>query len=260
MPGGGYAPEFNFDAEKPAGSTKGYDADNWLRSNLQRQSNAYAVEHYDPSDDPDASEDDYGRHDFLTLKEQSAKPDLTGSTNRHGIYAKSDGIYVEKADNTEVRILQFSDNKAPEAVVGHYDVPSGEIILFEKDTSVVGYTLQTDKDDMVVYITKSSAAGGETGGADKTGGTWTQPNHSHPVANHDHYAPIGIDGETLTWSTSPPFGTGGSFPYNRRTTYARSGTSSYMKTSTNGPGSTNGGATVNTWRPTGRNFTRQQRT
>ena len=48
-------------------------------------------------------------------------------------------------------------------------VPAGEVILFEKDTAVVGYTLKTDVDDGLVYVTKGSVAGGEAGGAAEAG-------------------------------------------------------------------------------------------
>jgi len=66
------------------------------------------------------------------------------------------------------------------------DIPTGETILFEKDTVVAGYTLQTDQDDQVVYITKGSAAGGEAGASGYTGSTWTQPDHGHTVDGHTH--------------------------------------------------------------------------
>jgi len=61
------------------------------------------------------------------------------------------------------------------------DIPSGSIILFEADTAVTGYTLLTDVDDELVYITKGSAAGGEMGGIDRTDSSWTQPVHAHII-------------------------------------------------------------------------------
>lgn len=69
-------------------------------------------------------------------------------------------------------------------------VPSGKIILFESNTVINGYTLLTDFNDGLVYITKGSAAGGETGGNNKSGGTWAlATSHSHSinaVTNHSH--------------------------------------------------------------------------
>lgn len=133
---------------------------------------------------------------------------------------------------------------ALEFFVSGGDVPSGEIILFEKDTAVTGYTLLINKDDMVVFITKGTAAGGEQGGTDKIGGTWTQPNHAHDQAD-------GWDGvQYLTYKNQ----TGSSY-----TSYYRgaAGLATYGVAST--AWRTDVAATVNTWRPSGRNFTRQQR-
>jgi len=110
MPGAGYSPGQNFDATKPAGATELQDADNDITDNQKHQDNAYAVEHYAPSDDPDASEDDFGRHDYISLKEQASKPDLSGSAVRHALYAKDDGLYFENVDGTETKIFDLTNN------------------------------------------------------------------------------------------------------------------------------------------------------
>lgn len=60
-------------------------------------------------------------------------------------------------------------------------VPRNEIVLFDKDTVVAGYSLLVDITDGVIYYTSGSGAGGDAGGALKGSGTWTQPNHSHSV-------------------------------------------------------------------------------
>ncbi len=52
-------------------------------------------------------------------------------------------------------------------------VPRSEIILFEKDTVVLGYSLLTNATDGVIYYTSGSGAGGDAGGAAKPSGTWT---------------------------------------------------------------------------------------
>ena len=62
------------------------------------------------------------------------------------------------------------------------DIPSGEKILFYKNTAVVGYSLLDTLDDKVVYVTKGSAAGGQTGGTVHSSGTWTQPAHTLTAA------------------------------------------------------------------------------
>jgi hypothetical protein len=269
MPGGGFSPSDDFDETRPAGTDYGYDIDRWTTSNLQHTCNAYAIEHYEMSNDPDASEDDFGRHDFITLKQQSTKPNLTGSTNRTGFFTKSDGVYIEEADGTEIKILDFTSNRSGV----DNDVPSGEIILFEKDTAVTGYTLQTDKDDMAVYITKGSGAGGESGGSDKTGGTWTisgltADSHTHTSATHKHLLPFGYlsADNTFRIRTVPDGGSSAASKLTRGV-----GLSSelikvpdwyYSNEATpgsTGTASTNGITSGGGWRLPGRNFTRQQR-
>ena len=65
-------------------------------------------------------------------------------------------------------------------------IPSGSIILFYTNTAVAGYNLITTINDSLVYITKGSVAGGESGGTNKASGTWTQPLHQHSVETHQH--------------------------------------------------------------------------
>lgn len=168
------------------------------------------------------------------------------------------------------------------------DVPSGSIILFESDTATVGYTLLTTQDDQLVYITKGSAAGGETGGTLYSGSTWTQPNHSHSVtsvgnhthtttavalteaqlAPHDHVLEIGqVSGPST--GTRSGWNIAGTFSkYSSYTTSIRDAGSgaAHSHGSTGGNGShDHGGSTGNTqaggssWRPRGRNYTRQQK-
>jgi len=169
------------------------------------------------------------------------------------------------------------------------DVPSGEIILFEKDTNVVGYTLLTTIDDSLVYITKGSAAGGEAGGSTKAGSTWTQPNHQHPtqsyalsiseIPSHNHggytgyydlshshsftgttpqYGLSGLDGSYGQYlfgsgSSTSPLGISSSSGNHRHSISSQGGGGAHNH------GLTSGSATASTWRPRGRNFTRQQR-
>lgn len=149
-------------------------------------------------------------------------------------------------------------------------VPSGEIVLFEKDTVVTGYTLQIDKDDMSVYVTKGSVAGGETGGTDKTGGTWTQPNHLHTGPDHNHkwldHVSTGDPQHSYQANgsvqnlISNTFGAVEHVEGSATTSEGVYGASEVNLYTTNaGTGNTNGSATANTWRHPGRNFTRQQR-
>ena len=125
------------------------------------------------------------------------------------------------------------------------DVPSGEIILFESAVAVDGYTLLATVDDQLVYISSGGAAG------TKPGSTWSQPNHSHPFSGGGHT-------HTYSGNTDLEIGTG----TNRVTPggpdshyHPYSGTTD----STTVSGTTSGSATSSSWRPLGRNFTRQQR-
>lgn len=163
----------------------------------------------------------------------------------------------------------------------YQSIPANSIILFESDTAVTGYTLLTNVNDQLIYITRGSAAGGETGGTTKSGSTWTQPSHTHTLGSHthttgshalttseipshshgqyrwqwkdgtgsnpNHYYAQGIwDDGYGTWYSSGVGSTGGGSSHNHGSTGAASG-------------ATGSGSTTNSWRPSGRNFTRQRK-
>jgi len=143
-------------------------------------------------------------------------------------------------------------------------VPSGETIIFDEDTAVTGYTLLTTVDDALLYITKGSAAGGETGGTDKSGGTWTQTTHDHGGYTGYHTLTIAempshrhgpaVAGKKFITST----GSGGTVKGGDNYTWVYytgyTGGSSGHRHGLTGMASD---GTANTWRPLGRNFTRQ---
>ena len=62
------------------------------------------------------------------------------------------------------------------------DIPAGTKMLFYADTAPTGWTIDNTLDDKVVFVTKGSAAGGQTGGGVHSSGTWTQPGHQHTHA------------------------------------------------------------------------------
>lgn len=161
-------------------------------------------------------------------------------------------------------------------------VPKNEIILFEKDTSVLGYTLLTDIDDEVIYVTKGSGAGGAAGGSDR--GTWTltTSNHTHGMASHTH----SVTGQALSVSQMPShrhqltpcggqitqdemyggyYGTGPKssvYDYAWYTTYEGGGAThdhGGVTGAATGSTATGGSENITLWRPLGRCFTRQQR-
>lgn len=211
--------------------------------------------------------------------------------------------YIEATDVTFSNLNANGDVGAggAQVAIGNHthggagsSVPVGEIILFEKDTAVSGYSLLTTDDDSMVYITRGSAAGGETGGTAKASGTWSQPNHNHPfTSTHTHSAGShthAIGSHFHQWiSTSSSWNSSGnpaaiSYSSSSVLSGAAYTTRNFVGDSANilsnnytGPGSgntgsgsgstgngtasgnTSGNATTNAWRPQGRNFTRQQR-
>jgi len=121
---------------------------------------------------------------------------LEDALSRSLVFPGNEGVDAGNLKDSIVETANIKDANVTLAKMAAdaIDIPSGEIILFEKDTAVAGYTLQTDKDDMIIYITKGSAAGGQAGAEDKTGGTWTQPTHTHGVGSykgpsHTHAGP-----------------------------------------------------------------------
>ena len=65
-------------------------------------------------------------------------------------------------------------------------IPSGTKMMFYQDIAPTGWTLLNTLDDKLLFVTKGSAAGGETGGGVHSTGTWTQPGHNHTGPSHTH--------------------------------------------------------------------------
>jgi hypothetical protein len=203
-------------------------------------------------------------------------------------------VYGSPAAGYSLRSADANGN----LVFGTPSIPSNAIVLFESDTAINGYTLLTTVNDQVVYITRGSAAGGETGGTTKSGSTWSQPTHTHSVGSHTHSVgshthttgnhtltisempshthnamdgsggdetnSITVDGGNFSgqnaqsgWRSSATYDlisyTGGGNSHNHGSTGSASGTTG------SSTGNTGSSGTVNTWRPSGRNYTRQQR-
>jgi len=237
--------------------------------------------------------------DYASSGHTGFAPDPHGNGSHSQTYITAAGVtYENLSANGDIgsgstQVPQGSHTHEFGDLHNYNDIPSGQIILFESDVAVTGYTLLTTQDDMVVYITKGSAAGGVAGGTLR--GTWTQPSHTHGIdseGNHQHSTPanthnhkwydfqskgntyswasngstqIKIDGDTSGSTTQGLMGEVTSADAKNPDTdfWTQDTTIAASVTGSNGAhdhgGNTQAGSTVNTWRPRGRTMTRQQR-
>ena len=145
-------------------------------------------------------------------------------------------------------------------------VPATEIFLFESNVQITGYTLLTGVDGAVAYITEGTP-GGEIAGSYKSGGTWTQPTHEHgglgaytgshqlslaELPSHRHSM---VPGHSFLTDLSG--GNSESHAQRYRDAYTdyqgSDGTHRHDLSGMTADG------TPNTWRPYGRNMTRQRK-
>ncbi len=94
-----------WDKTKPAGNTPLNASDNLIRQNWAALEDALARDHNFPGTEGS----DAGEHEKVTLREQTEKPSI--AAGKHVLYAKNDGIYIEKSDGTEIKIFSFDINK-----------------------------------------------------------------------------------------------------------------------------------------------------
>lgn len=133
---------------------------------------------------------DHGEHQKITFHAPETSPGNPGA-DKAFMYTKDVNskaeLHFKDEDNNEIQLTTAG-------ILADRDVPAGEIILFEKDTVVTGYTLQTDYNDMSVFITKGSVAGGRYGGV-----SWYIGNRSTGNADTDltdHLKDIGATFQT----------------------------------------------------------------
>jgi len=179
-------------------------------------------------------------------------------------YPTSLDTFTDKTDNVDnVQAVDMNDVQdaveALEAKVGidssadtsslDYKVnnffATGRTLLLYEDSAPTGWTIQNTLDDKLVFVTKGSAAGGQTGGTVHSSGTWTQPNHSHSHshkwydyvsgANHKDGAGNNISVNTENSGSTGITGAGGAATYVNLDLYTDTDTT--------------GSATANTWRP-----------
>jgi len=90
---------------KPAGSDPLNISDDLIRQNWAALEDALARDHNFPGTEGS----DAGEHEKVTLREQTEKPSV--DSGKSVLYAKSDGIYIEKSDGTEIKLFDFSIEK-----------------------------------------------------------------------------------------------------------------------------------------------------
>lgn len=78
-------------------------------------------------------------------------------------------------------------------------VPSTTKMVFYADTAPAGWTIVNTLDDKLAFITKGSAAGGETGAGAHSTGTWTHTTHTHTAEAHDHGGVTGASSSDTDW-------------------------------------------------------------
>jgi len=131
------------------------------------------------------------------------------------------------------------------------DIPAGTKMLFYADTAPTGWTIDNTLDDKVVFVTKGSAAGGQTGGGAHSTGTWTQPGHQH---THAAFTLTTNEMPAHTHQVTKAHPTGDQTSAYMQGSGGSSGTTQFTSTSTGGGGSHThpnaaAAATANTWRP-----------
>jgi hypothetical protein len=110
-----------------------------------------------------------------------------GSDATGDVYYRNGTTFTRLAKGTAGQFLKMNSG----ATLPEWGsvIPSGTKMLFYADTAPSGWTIDDTLDDKVVFITKGSAAAGQTGGGAHSTGTWTQPNHTHTGPSHTHTGP-----------------------------------------------------------------------
>lgn len=107
-----------------------------------------------------------------------------GSDADGDVYVRSGGKLARIVKGRADQVFKMNSlGTLPE--FGNADAfPSGTKLLFYQNTAPTGWTIDTTLNDKLVYITRGSGAGGQTGGQIHTTGSWTISGFS---GNSDYY-------------------------------------------------------------------------
>lgn len=125
--------------------------------------------------------------DYATSGHTGFAPSPHGNAHHSETFITASGVTFENLDANGDVGTGASQVSQGTHTHSNIDIPVGTTMLIESDTQITGWTLETDIDDELVYITKGSGAGGDTGGDLK--GTWTWPSHTLDITEmpvHDH--------------------------------------------------------------------------
>lgn len=153
------------------------------------------IDHYFPSTGDSSL---IGTHRQVSFYAQVADP--TDAADKAFLYCKDASGKIElffmDEDGNAVQLTSAGGSMG--------GLASGTKMLFYADTAPSGWTIDDTLDDKVAFITKGSAAGGQTGGGAHSTGTWTQPDHTLITAEmpaHTHAG--GVDGTAfVVWGAN----------------------------------------------------------
>jgi len=117
---------------------------------------------------------DHGEHVKVTFQAPLGE-DPTAVANKGFLYTKDISTKAELFWRDEDgHVTQITSG----GQIYKEEFPAGTKMVFYQDACPAGWTIQDSLNDKVLLITKGSTAGGQTGGAEHTTGTWTQPDHT----------------------------------------------------------------------------------
>jgi len=140
----------------------------------------------------------------LTTGGSGANPSWEGMTTSGDIEYHNGTTRTRLAKGSDTNLLTLTAGiPAWVAASSSAVFASGTKMLFYQDTAPIGWTIDNTLDDKIVYITKGSAAGGQTGGGVHSTGSWTisgfdanvgghtlasaeMPAHTHTGPSHRH--------------------------------------------------------------------------